>query len=681
MTLRYQIPRNSLAWMMIAQLSVVLPHVTRLPVWVIGICIACGIWRVMVYKGQLPYPPWWIRAGFICVAFAGVFMTYGKFFQLQPMVTILILAFYLKLIEMHKRRDAYVVIFLAYFIITTAFIYDQSILLALYMFLTVFLVTTALIGLTQSQGHKKPLHSFKLTSKLILQSIPLMLVMFIFFPRIPPLWSVPMDNSTSMTGVGDSMSPGDIANLGQSSELAFRAKFETVVPDMSDLYWRGLVFEYFDGRKWEQGDRVEHEGMSLVRYYGQKIPDWESNIIKRGEPFKYTVMLESTNQPWLFSLPIAETNTRHVGFTRDFRLVRDTKVKKRFEYSVTSYPDYKIDADIPEWIYEKNIQLPVWGNKKSRELAKQWMAESEDTNDFIQRALSFYNKSFIYTLQPPRLGVNSIDEFLFTTQKGFCEHYASSFVFLMRSAGIPARVVVGYMGGEINPYENYVMVHQFDAHAWAEVWMSGVGWQRVDPTASVAPSRVESGLQGALQSEAFLSSRPFSPVHLRKVPILGALRMRMDQINYAWVRFVVGYNPTIQRDFLTKILGKFTPQRMAIAILIFFSLAIGFIALSFYQFKIKAVIDPVVEIYQRYCRRLEKVNIHREISETPGEFAERVILERPDLKVDVDIITERFYFLSYITEEYSALDIKQFSERVDKFKPAKLRDDRGIAWR
>ncbi len=671
MTPHYQIPRNSLAWMLVAQMAVILPHIVRLPVWVLSLCTLCCIWRVLVFKGRLPFPPWYVRAILIVVGFVGVLLSYGKVFQLQPMVTVLIIAFYLKLIEMHKRRDAHVVVFLAYFIIATEFIYDQSMAVAGYMFFCVILVTTALIGLTQSQGHKKPWHSFLLTSKLVVQALPLTVVIFILFPRIPPLWSVPTDETKSRTGMSDTMSPGDFSNLSQSTEIAFRASFEGKIPNTAELYWRGLIYDYFDGRIWSQRD-TDFTGMGYVRWFGQQIPDWEYEVQKRGAKVKYEIMLEPTNHPWLYSLTFAEPETWGNGIARDFRLLRDNDINQTYTYKVTSFLDHRIELDPPDWVLERNLQLPVWGNPKARELAKKWRAETNSDYDLMVKALKYFNTAFIYTLNPPRLGVHTIDEFLFKTRSGFCEHFSSAFVFLMRSAGVPARVVAGYQGGEANSYENYLLVHQFDAHAWAEIWLKGVGWMRVDPTAAVAPERVQKGLEEAVSEEGtFLQDSPFSPIHWRRIPLFGELRMRADQLNYAWVRWVIGYKPQLQQQLLEKLLGEMSYTRVALALLVFCSLGIGLIALSLYRQGSKKKIDPLTRQYLDYCERLATIGYPRNVGETPADFVLRIGSIRPDLLAVMSDIQNQFYALTYQKNHYSAAELRAFKDKIRQFRPAR----------
>ena len=464
--------------MLASQLLVVLPHVMRLPVWLTAFCVACGIWRIMVFQGRWAFPGKWIKTLFVVGAFVAVGFGYGTLLGLEPWVGILIVAFVLKLLEMHQLRDAYTVIVLAYFVALTEFLFEQSIPYALYIFFCVTIITAALIGLNQTQMNVRPKESIQRAFVMLLQAIPLMLVLFVLFPRISPLWTVPLQTDVARTGVSDTLSPGDIAQLVQSDELAFRASFEGNVPSYNNLYWRGLVLSYFDGatQTWTQ----ERPGM-YGRLLGKGTPatSWQDNMEYRGEPVNYSVLLEPTNRNWLFSLTLPEpSDLDQVGMVRDFRFYSFREVRSRFRYELTSYLNYRTDNNLNEiWRYRYTL-LPEGDNPRTRQLADQiWSESDNDPSMYLSNVMRhFGSNGFVYTLKPPLLSGHTIDAFLLDSRRGFCEHFAGSFVYLMRSAGIPARVVVGYQGGEYNEVGNYVAVYQFDAHAWAEVWLEGQGW-------------------------------------------------------------------------------------------------------------------------------------------------------------------------------------------------------------
>ncbi|MDA0977673.1 MAG: DUF3488 domain-containing protein [Proteobacteria bacterium] len=301
----FQIPRNALALILVAQAMVILPHVMRLPIWLTALCVACGIWRIMVYRGRWSYPGTWTKVLFVFGGFLAIGAGYGTLLGLEPWVGILITAFVLKLLEMHQLKDAYTVIVLAYFVALTEFLFEQSIPYALYIYACVTVITAALVGLNLSQMEVRPGPVIRKASIMLAQAIPLMLVLFLLFPRIAPLWTVPLQSDIARTGVSDVMSPGNFAELVQSDELAFRATFEGEIPAYHHLYWRGLVLSRFVAS--EQSWRQLPPGM-----YGQTLQgkdaevDWDHNMEYLGKPVSYSVIMEPTNRNWVFSLTLPE---------------------------------------------------------------------------------------------------------------------------------------------------------------------------------------------------------------------------------------------------------------------------------------------------------------------------------------------------------------------------------------
>lgn len=664
------LPRNSLAWMLVAQVAVTLPLLNRLPLWISLLCGLCIVWRVQVFRERMAFPARWLSRLLVVSGSIGALASYGLHIHLQSMVALLTVVYFLKLLEMRLRRDAYASVFITYFMIAIVFLHHQSLAMAVYLLSCVVLTTTALIGLTQTQGHSRPLHSVALASKLILQAVPLMLVAFIFFPRLPPLWSMPTDDNRARIGMSDSMSPGDFTSLGRSTELAFRVTFEGDIPPVAVLYWRGLVFDRFDGRRWMPADPPE-EIQDPIRWFGSSEADWESGFRFDGEPLRYEVLLEPTRHVWLYSLTYPQTDMWGTGITFDYRLISDTPLHQSFLYQARAYPAFAAVSPLAEWQRRRYLQLPEDGNPRARQLAAQWRSESRHDAEIVENALDRYRQAFTYTLTPPGLGEHSVDEFLFETRKGFCEHFASSFVFLMRAAGLPARVVAGYQGGEINPDENYLLVHQYDAHAWAEVWIDGRGWRRIDPTAAVAPERIEKGMGDMMADGAVFGDEESAGRRLRHNPLISALRLKLDWANYAWTRWVVGYRADMQRDALTRWLGEFDSRRIAIALGILSSLAIGIVALFVFRQRAVKQLDPATRHYLRFCRKMEKIGLARCIGETPADFTRRATRKRPDLSQRVNDIQQQYYHLVYAMAKPTAAELQALARAVSGFRPRK----------
>lgn len=669
----YQIPRNSLAWMLASQVAVILPHVTRLPVWIVLVVIGCVGWRTMIYQGRWSYPGRWAKVGFVLTGLVGIPLGYkGRVYGLEPAVSLLVVAYVLKLLEMHLKRDAYIVILLGYFVATTEFLFFQTIPYTLYMLVTVAMITASLIGLNQTQTHVKPLKTFRLALILLGQALPLMLVMFVLFPRISPLWSIPLQSQTAKTGVTDSMSPGDIATLSKSDGLAFKATFEGAPPRFPQLYWRGLVFSKYKDGTWTRDDL-----RPSVWRHRQAVPGWVDQIERVGQRYDYSIILEPTHQNWLFALAATDIpEDRDVAMVREHSLVYIHRrgVTSKFSYKLTSHLDYRLEVELDPFFAYRNTILPIEGNPRSRLLAKQVFAESTSHEDYIRRILTMYNtEEFVYTLQPGALGRDDIDDFLFGTKRGFCEHYSGSFAFLMRAAGIPARVVVGYHGGEYNPNGNYVAVHQFDAHSWTEVWLDEKGWVRVDPTMAVAPDRIESGIEAAVAAEdSFLSDSPLSLLKYRQLLWLTEIRLQLDAVGHYWDTWVVGYTPAMQSAFLSEYLGNVDGKRLGATLLAAFFSLLGLVAIVVLMRRSTTPLPAVDQEYLKFTKSLARAGLERLVGEGPIDYAKRVKRQKPELADVIDEVTRLYVDANYKLDGHGDLKALKKAVRAVKLKALTL---------
>ncbi|WP_101759529.1 DUF3488 and transglutaminase-like domain-containing protein [Oceanicoccus sp. KOV_DT_Chl] len=640
MAVSWQVPRNCLAWILISQMALIAPHFERLPWWVLASYAICACWRIMIYQGRWSKPPSWLKILLTLLCCGGIYQSYGSLIGMEPTVALLITGFCLKLLELSSKRDVYVLLFLAYFVAITAFLFSQNFFLVVFVFFTSGLITTALVALHQHHYQQFELASLKKGLLIVLQSVPIMVVLFIIFPRFEPLWKVPSFSEQAKTGVSEVMSPGDISQLSNSSDLAFRAVFRDEVPARNKLYWRGLVLSEFDGRSWRQGRRAEDVLSSLeaMRLYN-----------KFENPISYRIIQEATYRNWLFTLALAYSKDPTVRMVNDYRLISTKEISKRIEYQIWSDTDRLIQPELSSEQRLFETRLPEYGNPESHQFAQRLHREAGSDQKYIDAVLAIYRQQkFVYTLSPPALGEHSIDEFLFTTKRGFCSHYASSFVFLMRAVGIPARVVAGYMGGEINPLNGTVLVHQFDAHGWAEVWLPGEGWRRVDPTGAVSPDRIEFGLEAALAQEGdFLSGSPLSPLRYRKVAWINKLRLQLDAFNYYWSIKVLQYDDKKQRKTFNDLLGGADPWRIGVFLMAIGGLVMGVIGLRLLKGRGKPQLMPEVRLYLKLCDRLQKKGFVRENNEGAIEFARRVAKQQPLLKTELLAVTRSFVDLSY----------------------------------
>jgi transglutaminase-like putative cysteine protease len=480
-----------------------------------------------------------------------------------------------------------------------------------------------------------PGHYLRLASILLAQAAPLMLVLFLFFPRIEgPVWGLPEDAWTGMTGLSDNMSPGTISQLVQSEAPAFRARFTRRTPRPEQRYWRGPVLWRTDGRTWSSGD------LDLLSRSTEHAPP--GNAVA----FEYSITLEPHNKLWLLALDLPVQVSVPAIHTPDFQALAYRPVRKRLYYTATSYT--QVDTGpLDSSLRTAALQLPERISARVRNLARSWREHSTSDAELVRQALAYFNEqAFVYTLEPPPLGADPVDEFLFATQRGFCEHYAAAFVVLMRSAGIPARVVTGYQGGEYNPLGDYWLVRQSDAHAWAEVWLPDGGWQRVDPTAAVAPERIEHSLDtaGAAAGAAASFRMPDNDLLGRN---LRKLRYLLDAMNNQWHEWVLSYGPQRQLEFLASLgIDRASWKHMALALLLLTGTLLLGISLWMLLQK-PAAQDPVERAWLQFCKRLARHGLARQPGEGPRDFARRVAAARPPLATRINAISRLYIALRY----------------------------------
>ncbi len=610
----YQIPRNALALLMISQVAVILPLAVYITAWIIGVGLFCGYWRSQVYRGRWGYPAGWVKAVLVFAGVTGIALSGYGTFSLEAATSLLVLAFALKLLEMKTRRDAYLIIFLSYFLIATAFLFDQAITMAAYQVIAAVVITAAMVSMNQLQSRVRPLASLKLATGLILQALPLTLVLFLLFPRIAPLWSIPMPSSAA-TGISDSIKPGDVANLTLSDELAFRAVFEDVIPAPRDLYWRGLTYSEFDQGTWRVGRPL--------------TPRLEPPAAV-GAGIGYEVFLEPTQAEWLFSLDTPVEYGARLKMLGDYRLINPEPILSVKRYRLVSDPEFVESESLYPLLARRETALPEQGNERMRDYAITLYEQSDRSAERMIETMmaQIRNRDYVYTLQPPLLGsANSIDEFWFDSRRGFCSHYAGAMVFALRAAGVPARMVGGYQGGEINPVTGHVEVRQYLAHAWVEVWLDGSGWKRVDPTAAVAPARVENGFNAALSGADRAALSFLTSARLGESDLLSSTLQWFGSIEHRWNFWVVGYDATTQSGVLQDLLGKVTPARIGIALMIGGGLSMCLVAIAMFWRRRPTQRNPVERKFHGFCSAMARQGYGRAPDETPAAYIRRLAIK------------------------------------------------------
>lgn len=670
MKLLQQISRNALVWLIICLFAVVAPHAARLPVWVLGVYLLAVVWRLQVHRGRWSFPGNSLKIALTVSSFAGIYLSYGSLVGLEPTVALLLTAFAFKFIELSQRKDAYVLIFLGYFVCLTEFLFSQDLLITLYSLLCVTLLTTALIALHQPGQHEFNGRTIRQAGLMLLQALPLMVVLFFLFPRIGPLWTIPVNKQAAKTGMSDFMKPGDVASLSQSSDVAFRVKFDGDIPPNPELYWRGLVFSKLEQGTW-----------SALGYYEVPVQEQRAaDYAPAEEPFSYSIIMEPTRQNWLYGLHYARSRTPGVMHSPDFRLFTPSPLEVEYMYHASSWKDTVVEPELSEWRRRTETRLPPEGDSRTRQLARELRDSVDSDAAFVDAVLDWFNREpYVYTLRPGRLASrDSIDQFMFQTRRGFCEHYASAFVFMMRAAGVPARVVAGYQGGEINPVNKTVIVHQFDAHAWAEVWLQGEGWVRADPTAAVAPQRIEMGLEQAVVSEgSFLAAEPLSPMRYRSIPLLNQLRLRYDALTYRWQSWVVGFDSNRQLELLRGFFGEITIRSFVTVFIGSWALVLIPVAISLFLKRDTFPISPADRHYRLFCDKVAQLGLRREPGEAPGAFAMRAASALPESSEQLWQITRLYDELAYADSKTAGPGpddaLLRFIRAVTSFKPERRR--------
>ena len=644
---------------LLTQLVVLFPLFQFLPIWVTMICLGVISYRFLVKRWNKKLPGRGISAIVGLLGGVLIFLEFKTFQGRDAGVSLIVLMFSLKLMEMRWYRDAALVLFLSFFILVAHFLYSQSILMTAYMLFALAVIITALMALNRVDGAKQLVQLGKSSTRAILLALPIMLILFFLFPRLgQPLWQMP-SGGTGQTGISDSMTPGDIGSLVLFTEPAFRVKFEGAPPPSSKLYWRGLVFSDFDGLTWSQNEL----GFRSIRSSG-------GEVTLKGEPVTYELLMEPHRRNWLYALEMPEAMAPGSRMTSEYTWLRRFNLTNKLSYTVTSYPDSTFGVGMDNLTRRINLQLPDGYNPATLEWVEAMRTQIPDNEEFVQMVLRYINQQeYHYTLNPGTMSENTVDDFWFNKQRGFCEHYAGAFVFIMRAAGIPSRVVTGYQGGEMNPYADYMLVRQSDAHAWTEVWLEDRGWVRVDPTAAIHPSRVEVDLsQDWLQREALFEDQApsewgqYTPSFIRKIGLM------WDSVNSYWQTEIIDFNAEDQYRLLNKLGFNYLSMYELINLMLV-AVAIIFVGTTLWILKTRSNLDPTARAYLKLNKKLTKQQLQRKDGEGPWDHWQRIQVKDPELATKLKPLITQYVQLRYKSKT-SRNDKLQtnFIDRVSQFR-------------
>jgi transglutaminase-like putative cysteine protease len=643
---------RGLSWVIAALGAALAPHVPFLPPWATLLTIAAAAWRWAADRRRWPLPPRWLRLTAVVGVTVAVLATYRTLNGIEAGTVFLAVMAGVKLLETRGSRDLTVLIFIAYFLLYAALLRDQRLPQLPYLLVVAVFATAALMRVHAGAAGDSGRDVLRRSGALLLQALPLALLLFVLFPRLPgPFWGIATADQ-ARTGLGDEMTPGDISDLSVSGEVAFRVRFAGELPPPAQRYWRGPVLHEFDGRSWR-------------RPRAQAFPLQDVQFL--GEPVDYQITLEPTDRPWILALDMpAEWPEREAFRSYDFQLVAPRRLTEVSSFRLRSFPRFIAGAELPTSLRNMGLQLPSTGNPRSRALARDLVARhGGDPLAITQAMLTMFRElPFVYTLDPPKLAENAMDEFLFETRRGFCEHYASAYTLVMRAAGVPARVVTGYQGGEFNPIGGYLIVRQSDAHAWSEIWVAGRGWLRVDPTAAVAPERIEQNLVRALAEDEF------APGRLRDAsPLWLQVELTWDVLNDFWNERIVRFNAERQMNLLEQ-LGFDDPDWRTLGIGLAASLAAFFVTLSFYlAWRYR---DPPrdwpARLHAQVTRRLRARGLVPAAAEGPVAFLERAERACPDLARDLAAIRSLYVDLRYGPLPTDS-DLRRLKHVVNRLRP------------
>lgn len=614
------LPDRPLQALMLGLVMVFLPYTLDLPFWVVGLSFLLVGWRWMVLSRGWPmlHNLWLLLI--LAVAALGIWLEYGALVGRDGGVAVLLVLLTLKLNESRKTRDALLLILMAFFALVALYFFRQDVITLVYTLgVAVFLMATALFWQAQSATIGK---YWKPALGRFVKAMPLALVLFVVFPRPEgPLWSMPNQNAAT-SGLADQVSPGTVSDLAKDDSVALRAEFLDPPPRQDQLYWRGPVYETYNGQDWVQ--------RSIWRSFPNNL-----QIEYQGRLVRYRTTVEPHGHPWVLALDTFAGGSDQVRYTANYQAVtRPFAVRQRFELQAVL--DAATGRNENPQDLQSQLQLPAQGNPRARALAESWKVLPPEER--VQRALAFFRTGgFSYTLTPPLLsGLNSIDDLLFGTKQGFCEHFAGAFGFLMRAAGVPTRLVGGYLGGMPSADGQYLIVRQSDAHVWNEVWLNNRGWVRIDPTGAVSPTRITQGLVASLQNLEALS-----PLLRDQNSWLSRLRLQWDAWQYAWDQWVIGYNGEQQRR-LFGLLGL-SGAVLALVVMVLLGLALLPAVLR----RKPRVLRQTDELLKGLSVFVKRLGTAPEPSEPIGQYAQRMASLHPEQAHDILAIAESYQNLRY----------------------------------
>lgn len=647
-----RIPRKPFLWLTAALVFTVPPMFGTLAPWVpalfLGVLFAKFWMEPRDYR--LRSPVWKLLLG--VVVLAAVFVSYGSIRGIEPGVSIVVILMSLKILEAHSARELQVMVNVGWILCLCGFFLAQDLAIAMCVLIAAVLLVVALIEFHQAPSTSSIWPPLRMAGKMALQAVPLLVLLFVLFPRINFGLRLQFTGTQSAgSGFSGELSPGSVSSLANSSAIAFRAELpDGQIPRPDALYWRGAALAFGDGMRW----RAPAAPASLPR------SDRPTPI---GTPVRQQITIEPHNNHWMFALDRPGDAPAGSVLAPGNYLWSGQTIREKKKYLVTSFPGLAEQALRPRE-RRQLLDVPAGTNPAVRHLAESWGEGAAGPADIVRQALEyFHTQGFRYSLAPGEYRNTDVAEFLFSRRIGFCEHYAAAFATLMRLAGIPARVVVGYLGGEYNELGHFFVVRQSDSHAWCEVWLDQKGWIRVDPTSVVAPDRLTLGLNGFLENRTVSASGINGNGLVRglaRSSMFNQVRLAWQAVNYAWDTRVLSFDEAAQVSFLNALTAvRFDPVSLGIG-----GVALLLIVLAIYagchQFRARTNSDRLKILYDRFCDKLARLGAVREATEGPAAFAARASQLLPGRSQQINQISYTYITLRYSggSARFSQTDLK-----------------------
>jgi len=635
--------------------AVFAPFALWMPPWVSGAFLALlGFRAALAWTGRsLPARPW--RILLALAGLGAVIAAWGSPLGLNAGTALFLLMIAVKSLEQTTQRDREVTVLLCCFLLLAGTLFSRSLPLFLY---DIALLGAILFVLQRLQKHSlSPASALTRTGKLLLQALPLAIMLFVLFPRIGSgLISLSPSSETAYTGLSDTLSPGDVANLVPSEEVAFRVKFQKLPQIEDGFYWRSRVLTRYDGSRWRPA-------------MGPSAPP--APVEARGEITDYSVDLEPTGRKYLPALELPLEAPEGAKIRRGFSLRREEEVTSRIQYSLSSAASYRTGTPRPE-IRADGLRIRPGANPRTRDLVRRLEQNTSGPRELVAALLERFDEGdYIYTMNPALLpDENPVDHFLFQTREGFCGHYAQALAWAARAAGIPARIVTGYLGGSRNPLGDYWIVRQSDAHAWVEVYFPDAGWVRKDPTQTLSPDQIVDRGRGGASAEEGVQGRdgPSGGILGRAARYAG---LAWDAANFGWNYYVLGFTQQRQLRLLAKLrlgdsLEKALPRAALLMTFLFLAFMLILVAILLGR---KGKAAPLDRIHRRFQNKLRRAGIKPRPEEGPLTLARRIEAERPDLARSGREILDRFAELRY-AERGDRGALRDLRKRVRRFSPS-----------